>query len=120
MDIKKAKVESILGKVYCLCLLYCVQIYSLYYIIIKPLFTKAYCLSCSKSTSVLNTVSALSFAMPSKTCIKMIQPMNQTVSMDVTMYPLLQCQSSSGSVAKRVILLYHIIVGMKEWECIIH
>ena len=59
-------------------------------------------------------MSALSFTMPSKTCIKKIQPMNQTVSMDVTMYPLLRCQSSSGSVAKRVILLYHIIVGMKR------
>ena len=34
--------------------------------------------------------------------------------MDVTMYSLLQCQSSSGSVAKRVILLYNIIVGMKR------
>ena len=71
-------------------------------------------LELQQSTSVLNALSALAFTMPSKTCIKKIQPKNQTVSMDITMYPLLQCQSFSGSVAKRVMLLYHIIVGMKR------
>ena len=58
-------------------------------------------------------LSAVAFTMPSKAYNKKIQPKNQTVSMDVTMYPLLQCQSSSGSVAKRVIPLYHIVVRMK-------
>jgi len=45
-------------------------------------------------------LSAVAFTMPSKAYNKKIQPKNQTVSMNVTMYPLLQCQSSSVSVAK--------------------
>ena len=115
MDNKKAKLESITGKVYYMFTVLCSNILLcyLYYIMIKTNSPKHFTWAATKVLQYSIRLSALAFTMPSKTCSKKIQPKNQTVSMDVTIYPLLQCHSSSGSVAKRVIPLYHIIVRMK-------
>ena len=55
-------------------------------------------------TLVLNTVSCFGTChiLQSRAYSKDIQPENWTVSMDITIYPLLQCKSSSGSVGKNI------------------